>query len=561
MSFRRYIIAAAIACAVLSAALFIKPGLTESVKGNYTGAPCEPHMVPDSLCTRCHPDLIALFREKFDWCSEHKLPESQCYLCNPELAKTKSPSETPSPIQGSMSDKAGAAKPDAPVELDWCAEHRVPESQCTNCNPQLVDGFKAKFDWCGSHGVPESHCYQCNPKLKFPQEAEYERRKQEGAKKTEGKPQTSLFRTNAVKCATNDAVIQLASVQSAARSGLEFSLVGEVPSVDQIEAPGETDFAPTASAIVTSLATGTLVRWAASPGQPISKNQIIAYLQSVEAAGICAEFLHAKAILKLNESNFARKQELSRSGLATARELLDSETEVERARADHHKALVCLSVIGFSDDEIARIGNPGFQSTLLPVRSMRSGTLIELKAELGSVIEAGQPLAQVAEPSSLVVTARLRESDLSKVRPGQKVAVSADGSALQREGGEVIWVSDAIDPVTRSASVQIRIKSNGSRLKAKQYVRVVIDTEALQGRVVVPESAVQWEGCCNVVFVAETPDRIRPRKIAVEYANGNNYVVTGVEPGLRIVTRGSYILKTELMKEGIGAGCSGHVGG
>src|SRR5690349_17825005 len=48
---------------------------------------------------------------------------------------------------------------------DWCEEHRVPESQCTRCNAELVPAFKATGDWCVEHQVPESQCLKCNPKL------------------------------------------------------------------------------------------------------------------------------------------------------------------------------------------------------------------------------------------------------------------------------------------------------------------------------------------------------------------------------------------------------------
>ena len=50
---------------------------------------------------------------------------------------------------------------------DWCAEHAVAESQCTQCNPALVAAFKATDDWCGEHGLPESQCKKCNPDLKI----------------------------------------------------------------------------------------------------------------------------------------------------------------------------------------------------------------------------------------------------------------------------------------------------------------------------------------------------------------------------------------------------------
>ncbi len=50
---------------------------------------------------------------------------------------------------------------------DWCDEHAVPESQCTQCNPTLAAAFKATNDWCAEHGLPESHCLKCNPNLKI----------------------------------------------------------------------------------------------------------------------------------------------------------------------------------------------------------------------------------------------------------------------------------------------------------------------------------------------------------------------------------------------------------
>jgi hypothetical protein len=57
---------------------------------------------------------------------------------------------------------------------DWCAEHGVPESQCTICHPDLAAAFKATGDWCKEHSVPESHCRKCKPDLKIERPAKVE---------------------------------------------------------------------------------------------------------------------------------------------------------------------------------------------------------------------------------------------------------------------------------------------------------------------------------------------------------------------------------------------------
>lgn len=59
------------------AAAGVKPGSHEDW--------CDEHQVPESLCTRCNPSLIAAFKATHDWCAEHERPESQCLICNPEL--------------------------------------------------------------------------------------------------------------------------------------------------------------------------------------------------------------------------------------------------------------------------------------------------------------------------------------------------------------------------------------------------------------------------------------------------------------------------------------------
>jgi hypothetical protein len=48
---------------------------------------CDEHGVTEEECTRCHPKLIAKYKEKGDWCKKHNRPDSQCFICHPEKEK------------------------------------------------------------------------------------------------------------------------------------------------------------------------------------------------------------------------------------------------------------------------------------------------------------------------------------------------------------------------------------------------------------------------------------------------------------------------------------------
>jgi cobalt-zinc-cadmium efflux system membrane fusion protein len=523
----------------------------DKIVSKYTGVPCVEHGIADSLCTRCHPELATMFKNKGDWCPEHRMPESQDDLCHPELAKK-------SAIVNSMETSEESKGSET---VDWCSTHRVPESECTKCNPALITAFKAKGDWCKTHGVPESHCYQCNPDLKFPQEADYLKRqsksKEESGLTPTGLPETALYRSNASSCATDKAVVQLTSVETAERAGLQIEEVRAAVLAQTVDAPAEVEFDATSSYAVTSLVGGTLVKWLVQPGEQVRQGQVLAYLQSIEGAALKAECSHAMAVLNLSKAAYDRAKTLSKGGMNSVREVQEAEADYLRAQADLRKAAGALKALGMSQADIDNLAENNGSSASIPIRAGQSGVLVDQRVALGAVLAPGESIGKISQTDKLWIEAQVRERDISRVTVGQTAVISSDGQGLNRCQGTVSWIAAEVDPVTRMGKVRIETHPNGSPLKAHQFVHVQIATGASEESVIVPQEAVQWEGCCNVVFVSETRDRFRPRKVKVEYSNGEGYAVSGLKPGEKIVTHGSYMLKTELMKSSIGAGCCG----
>jgi hypothetical protein len=82
-------------------------------------------------------------------------------------APTATAPAAPAAAAATHAEKNAAAGVKPGSHEDWCGEHALPESQCTQCNPSLTAAFKATNDWCDEHGLPESHCLKCNPDLKI----------------------------------------------------------------------------------------------------------------------------------------------------------------------------------------------------------------------------------------------------------------------------------------------------------------------------------------------------------------------------------------------------------
>jgi hypothetical protein len=56
----------------------------------------------------------------------------------------------------------------------WCAEHGIPEGECSQCNATLAADFQKKGDWCKEHNRADSQCFVCHPELEAKFAAKYE---------------------------------------------------------------------------------------------------------------------------------------------------------------------------------------------------------------------------------------------------------------------------------------------------------------------------------------------------------------------------------------------------
>ncbi|MBU8933439.1 MAG: efflux RND transporter periplasmic adaptor subunit [candidate division Zixibacteria bacterium] len=515
---------------------------------------CAEHSVPESECTQCDPSLIDKYKAANDWCAGHALPESHCRLCNPEI--TFPQEELLASANAGHNGIASPEKAQNNVDLDWCAEHSVPESQCTQCNSSLIEQYKIAHDWCAPHALPESHCRLCNPEIAFPQEETIRLRL---AESPENEIKVTLFfRPNADVCATNGALIQFVSSRTAERSGIAVRRALAAPYESSIDAPAEIMFDENSTSVIASAVKVLVSRWLISPGDIVAKGDPIAMLQSSEMAELQARLISTHAEFMVQQ------KELERDEALVSKKLV-SESEYERRVALHKKAQAELTSVrglllssGISDADIDDLLDKGTVTNEFVFRAPNSGLIAKRLAQVGELLEDGQALAIQTDPASLWIEAHLTEDQMKHVFLGQDLLFASDDRALNRVGAKVIWVSPYLDSHTRTGVVRAQVVENGHYLRAGEFGRVTI-SEALDiESVLVPKDAVQWEGCCNVVFVREAIDRFRPRKVQIADGPGSYYQITeGLLPGEEVVVEGSFLLKTELKKTSIGAGCCG----
>lgn len=191
------------------------------------------------------------------------------------------------------------------------------------------------------------------------------------------------------------------------------------------------------------------------------------------------------------------------------------------------------------------------------VTSPADGVVVVRSINPGQVVNAGHELFVVTDLNTVWVIGDLYEKDFGRVRVGSGATVSLasnPGGVLRR--GRVTYIDPRVDPATRTAKVRVEVPNDNQEMRLGMYVSVNFESRGGEPVTAVPRAAVQAIGERTVVYVAQAddPDRFTERPVKVGQVMGDYIqVLEGVKPGERIVTEGSFFLRSEATRSRSGA--------
>lgn len=296
---------------------------------------------------------------------------------------------------------------------------------------------------------------------------------------------------------------------------------------------------------VFSPVTGRVTKIEAQLGEHVKKGQALAVVDSPDIGFASADIAKAEADLVAAEHDYKRQKELEAIKAVARRDLENAEDNYRKARAELDRSrakgrlLNTGNVVGqgyvlrahIDGDVVARAINPGTE-----IAGQYAGT--------GPAVE----LFTVGDDSQVWVLADAFEVDLSRIKPGQQVKVTAVAYPGKTFEGTVDWVSGALDPATRTAKVRCTIPNPDHQLKPEMFATVAIAVPGKQ-KLAVPRAAIRHLGDQTVVFVpagqaADGKQRYERRPVLVDEQEKGDFVPVsrGVEKGEQVVTVGAALL-------------------
>src|SRR5262245_57039035 len=271
-------------------------------------------------------------------------------------------------------------------------------------------------------------------------------------------------------------------------------------------------------------------------GERVERGQPLAVLDSPDLGTAYADHERANVLLDLARKNRDRARNLAKIGGTAVRELQQAETDYVTADVEHHRADARLKQIGV---------NPETSDPMrtLTITAPIAGSVIELEVGAGAFRnDPNATLLTVADLSSVWVTANVPEKDTALVTKGQQVEVVFAAYPNEVFKGEVLFVSDVLDPDSRRTKVRIAFPNPDIRLKPNMFANVNF-LAAAQTVATVPTAALVMKNDADRVFVEVAPWTFVPRQVEINYQQGNSTVIkSGLAAGERAVVKGGVLL-------------------
>jgi len=355
--------------------------------------------------------------------------------------------------------------------------------------------------------------------------------------------------TGAKPSSTTPAGVVRLNPEEIARAGIvsqplvrgEFRTYRDFPATVQ---PNENELAE-----VTTLVRGRVVEVYVDFGADIKKGTPLALLHSTDLGLAEASYLKAGARLHETELAFERARDLLENKAISLAEFQKREAEVKTARAETREGRSRLDLLDVPAQEIQRLNRELTIRPDVPIRSPFAGRVIMRNITRGEVVETAQKLFTVADLSHVWVVGNVPEKDVRFIHKDHTVEVMAAAYPQATFPGRITYISDVLDPATRTMRLRVTVENQERKLKPEMFATVRVYSDPSQDVLSVPLAAVQSGPKGKMVFVQREAETFEMRPVKLGEEQGDVVVVLeGLREGEQVVTKGAFVLKSEADK-------------
>lgn len=354
--------------------------------------------------------------------------------------------------------------------------------------------------------------------------------------------------------------------------GLQLERVQPRPVARTLQATGVVTPNDSRVAHVRPLAQGRIERVNVRLGDRVRAGQVLLVYDNIELGEVIGQYIASVAALGKAKA----EAEVTQRSLDRAKALIDvgalARAELEKRSADYKNALASIESqeadlakteeklhrFGLNEDAVKALNTrEGAGSHREHSHSQMTapfdGIVIKYSAAQGETFGPEDEVFTIADLSTAWVLADVYEKDIPLIRTGQEARIVTDSYPGETFLGKITYVSDFLDPKTRTAKVRCEVPNRDGRLKLDMFVTVQLPIPVAGQALLVPVAAVQQVNDRPVMFVRTSEVEFEPRNVELgTSSNGWVEVKNGLKEGETVVAQGSFFLKSTLLRSQIG---------
>ena len=198
-----------------------------------------------------------------------------------------------------------------------------------------------------------------------------------------------------------------------------------------------------------------------------------------------------------------------------------------------------------TDAQMATLERRGKAEPVLTVYAPSTGIVMKREALPGKYVEPGSTLYEVADLSTVWISADIYESEVAAVKLNQPTAVTFAAYPGETFRGTVSHIYSTLNAEARTVRVRVDMPNPELRLKPGMFGTVTLVTDAAR-MLVVPKEAVLDTGLRQLVFLDRGQGRYEQASVKLGHRSQDEVeVMEGLNEGDRIVTSANFLLDAE----------------
>ena len=371
------------------------------------------------------------------------------------------------------------------------------------------------------------------------------------------------------ECRYEVGVVKVAEALTKAPPGKKDPLIrtvevsmGEIAAT--VDLTGDVQLNKNTAAHISPRISGIIQAVKADIGADVKKGDVLFEIDSVALGQAVSAHGKSRAMAALAKRSFEREKALFERKVASERAMIEAQMTYEEHQAELAAAEQTLRVLGVAPEAITTPQGASARSRIgrLAVRAPFDGTIIEKHATIGELAEPGRDVFLLADLGSVWVWANVYGHDLGPLLDRRRrgpipVSISVHAHPDRVFKGMLDYIGATMDESTRTVKVRVSADNTERLLRPGMFCEIRVPLADGEQALLIPKAALLSDEGRDFVFRQLKADYYVRRAVKKgRETDGHVEILEGLKPGEVIVTGGAFLLKSDVLRAKMGAGCA-----